>query len=47
MIKITRYYRVFRTVKKKVNFVFCLIGPKEWAMFIFSRDLIVSTLFYH
>lgn len=43
------FSRVFRTVKKKVNFVFYLIGPTDWVMSIFSRDLIVplSTLFYH
>ena len=44
MVKIIPYYRVFRTVKKKVNFVFYLIGPTGWAKSIFSRDLIVSTL---
>ena len=47
MVKTILYYRVFRTVKKEVNFVFYFIGPTEWAMSIFSRDLVVSTLFYH
>ena len=46
MVKIIPYYRVFTTVKKKLTFVFYLIGLTEWAMCIFSRDLIVSTLFY-
>ena len=47
MVKISPYYRAFRTVKKKVNFVLYLIGPTDWAMSIFSGDLILSTLFYH
>ena len=29
MVKIIPYYRVFRRVKKKVNFVFYLTGPTE------------------
>ena len=39
MVKIIPYYRVFRTLKKKVNFFFYLIGPTEWAMSISSTEI--------
>ena len=39
--------RVFRTIKKKVNFVFYLIGSTKRVIPVISGSLIVSTTFCH
>ena len=46
IVKIIPNQRVFRTIKKKVNFVFYLVGSTKRAVPIISGSLIVSTKFY-
>ena len=46
IVKIIRNQTVFRTIKKKVNFVFYLVGSTKRAAPIISGSLIVSTKFY-
>ena len=47
IVKFVPNHRVYKTLKKKVNFFFYYIASTKGAMPIILRSLFVSAYFYH